>query len=380
MMGRTDWLVAMLLLSAVPASAQTLAGMWGSPLYQVQLAVSGTNITGTFTPADTPQAPAGQITGQLQSGGQAFTATWSRAVGPDIVRFQTYLRLAARDSLLTGYRWTEETTPTSFALHRAVNGQVPVLIGQDDSGPTNTTTSSTTTTTTTTTTNNTPVGTPNVQVTTCESVVDGQPQNVGDQFTAPKSIAAVVRFSGLPANSTLEWLWMLGGRQEAKFSKAVEGTGWHMHGLRSETAIIPGAYQLTVSLNGQVVARRTVTVRAPGGSTTTTTTTPSSTPPGLEVTVCESAPGGVAQNPGSVFYRPKSLVCLVKHSNLPDNSELRWVWIRNGAKIADHTKTVSGTGWAYHGLTGMPTMTPGPYKVSVYARGSLVTTVALTVK
>ena len=141
MMGRTDWLVAMLLLSAVPASAQTLAGMWGSPLYQVQLAVSGTNITGTFAPADTPQAPAGQITGQLQSGGQAFTATWSRAVGPDIVRFQTYLKLAARDSLLTGYRWTEETTPASFALHRAVNGQVPVLIGQDDSGPTNTTTS-----------------------------------------------------------------------------------------------------------------------------------------------------------------------------------------------------------------------------------------------
>lgn len=369
--------VLSLMLFAGAAAAQTLPGLWGSPAYRVQLSVAGKTVSGTFTLTDQPQAAGGTITGEVQPGGQAFTAEWTRPAGPDTVRFQTYLKLGARGELLTGYRWTEETSPASFSLHRAVNGQVPVLIGQDDPG------SGTTAGPTGGTTGGTTGPASRIEVIVCESAPNGQPQNAGEQFTAPKSVVALVKYTDLPANSTVDWLWTLEGRTEAKFTKNLGGTGWHMHGLQSQTAIIPGTYQLTVSVNGNEFTRRTIVVRpaagaAPTGTTTTTTTPPRQ--PGAHVVVCESVVEGQAQKPGTTFTKPKSLMCLVKYTDFPQNSELKWVWTRNGSQIATHTKVVGGTGWAYYGLTGMPTLTPGTYKVTVGVTGSSGTSVTVTVK
>jgi len=374
-------LLAGWLLLTTAGSAQSLAGLWGSPFYRVQLSVSGSAVTGSFARLDNAKAPAGAIKGQLQAGGRSLLADWSIAAGPDTATFKTQLTLDPRGGILSGYRWTEEALPTSFALHRAVNGQLVQTIDEDTpvGAPTVKPGGGTTTVTPGGGILAPPTATPSIELITCESVVDGNPSNVGTVFTAPKSVVALVKYANLPANSTVDWLWTLNGTTEAKLTKTLAGTGWHMHGLRSDTALVPGAYQLTVTLNGQVVAQRTVTVRATATTTPTTTTAPN--PAGIEVVMCVSAPGGVAQSPGTQFTKPQSLVCLVKYRDLPANTELKWVWVRNGAQMGVYTKAVGGaTGWATHGYTNANGMTPGTYQVSIYVAGSVVTTVTATVK
>ena len=124
-------LLAGWLLLTATAFAQSLPGLWGSSFYQVQLSVSGTTVTGTFTSLDDPQAPAGKIIGRLEPRGRAFTADWTFPTGPETGAFKTYLSLGSLDGVLSGYRWTEEAQPTSFALHREVNGALVQVIDQD---------------------------------------------------------------------------------------------------------------------------------------------------------------------------------------------------------------------------------------------------------
>ncbi|MBU0608589.1 MAG: hypothetical protein KKI08_11940 [Armatimonadetes bacterium] len=376
--------LGLLLVVAAGAQAQGLGGLWGSPLYRVQLAVSGSTVSGTFALLDNPQAPPGKIVGQVRPGGKSFVADWTFTAGPDVATFKTCLELTGRNALLNGYRWTEETPPTSFALHRAVNGQLVATVSEDN--PIGATTGVTPGGGTTTVTPGggiltPPTTTPSIELITCESVVDGNPSKVGTDFTAPKSVTACIHYKNLPANSTVAWAWTHGGRPEANLTKTLSGSGWHWHGLRSETAVLPGAYVVTISLNGKTVAQRTITVRAASGTTTTTTTpTPSPKSPGAHVVVCESAANGVAKNSGTSFTKPKSLACLVKYHDFPNNSQLKWVWTRNGAQIASNTRVVSGTGWAWHGLTGAPALTPGTYKVTVSVAGNTGTSVTVTVK
>lgn len=387
-------LLAVLLLcftAATAVSAQSLAGLWGSPLYRVELKVSGTSVTGSFTPLDSPQATPGAISGQLQAGGQAFTADWTYTSGPDTATFRTYLSLAGKSGVLSGYRWTEEAQPTSFALHRAVSGQLVQLVDQSTpvgSGP-SAPGGGTGTVGGTSGAGTAPTADARLEVVTCETAPNGQPVNAAAEFTAPKTVTVLVRYTNLPPNSAVDWLWTLDGRTEAKLSKVVGGTGWHTHGLRSETAIIPGVYTITVSLNGREAARRTITVKAPA---TASTPPAGSTPagggtggastgarPGVEVTVCTGAPGGVPRNPGTSFTKPRQILCLVKHAAFPPDGELKWVWQRPSGSMT-YTKRVSGTGWATHGFAADTALTPGNYKVTVYALGNEVTTVAFTVR
>lgn len=371
----------LLLLTGSDASAQ-LPGLWGSTFYRVRLNLTGSAVTGSFARLDDAKAPAGTITGQLQPGGKAFTADWTIATGPDTTTFKTLLTLNPRGDVLAGYRWTEEAMPTSFALHKAAGEQLVQVIDQD-TPPGGTPTGGNTTTGPTGGAVTAP-GAAKIEVITCQAVVDGIPQDPGDTFIAPKSIVALIRYSNLPPNSTVDWLWTMNGRTEAKLTKVLSGNGWHMHGLRSDTAIIPGAYLVTVSLNGQPVARRTVTVH-PGSSATTTAPSPpppppTSTNPNIEVIMCESAPGGVPQNVGTDFTRPKTIYCLVRYRELPANTELKWVWLRPSGQITEHVKTVGGNGWGTHGFIAQTAMSPGTYKITIFAAGRPVQTVTATVR
>jgi hypothetical protein len=376
--------VACLLLGGTASAVSpSLSGVWGSALYRVDLTIVNGAVSGTFTQVETPQAPPGKITGQMQPGGQSFTALWTFPAGPYEASFTTQLSLAGRGSMLSGYRWTEETDPTAFGLHRAINGQVPATVSEaDGSGtvapPGNGGGNG----------QNNPGGggatspTAKLEVTLCERVTDGTPQNVTDQFTSPKTVLAFVKYTNLPANSNVQWVWTLNGKTEAQLTKTLSGNGWHYHGLQSQTAIIPGTYEVTVSLNGQVVAKRSLTVR---GATATPPPPPPANDspgaaPGLEIIVCESAPGGVPQNQSTVFVKPKSIVCLVKHTDLPANSAVVWVWTRGGERIARHEKALSGTGWAWHGLSSATSMTPGAYTVKIVVNGQEVTTTKITVR
>ncbi|MHB8993683.1 MAG: hypothetical protein ACYC63_00365 [Armatimonadota bacterium] len=381
-------LLAVWLLLTTTASAQSLPGLWGSSFHRVQLSVSGNTVTGTFTSLDDPQAPAGKISGRLEPGGRAFTADWTFPTGPETGAFKTYLSLGSRDGVLSGYRWTDEAQPTSFALHRAVNGALVQVIDQDTptssvggtaGGATGGTIGGTSGGTTGGTT--TPVA-GRLEVITCENVLNGQPQNAADRFTAPKSIVTMVRYTNLPPNSTVDWLWTMDSRTESKLTKVLSGTGWHSHGLRSDTGIVPGSYLVTVSLNGRPVARRTILVRARGG-TTSTAPTSSNSPANqsrVEIILCEGAPGGIPKNPGTQFTKPASLIGLLNYRNLPANSELKWVWLRPNGQTTPYVKTVSGTGWATHGFTSTTAMSPGTYKVTIYAAGKLVRAVTAVVR
>ncbi len=372
-----------LLMIGDAASAQTPEGLWSSTLYRVELQVSGGTVSGTFTSLADPQAPAGRIAGRIEADGRAFTADWTFTAREDTGTFKTWLNFADRDGLLTGYRWTEEALPTAFALHRAVNGQLVEVFGEEDvdDGTAVSTPINTPGGTPRGTPGGTPVSAPTIEVITCEGVADGVPVNIGEQFTAPKSITALVKYRDLPQESKVEWLWTLDGRTEAKLNKTLGGNGWHMHGLRSETAIIPGVYQLTVTVNGRVVAQRTITVRAAGGATPASNagTMPSANP-NIEVIVCESAPDGEPVNPGTQFTNTKSLTCLVRYRNLPENSELKWVWQLPSGQTKESVRVVKGTGWAWHGLNADPAMASGTYRVTVSALGQAVTTVPVVVR
>jgi hypothetical protein len=372
------------LLATSCAVAQNLAGVWGSPLYRAELTVSGRSVSGTFTSVENPQAPAGTITGQLQADGRTFTAEWTCTVGQDTSVFQTWLSFAAKGAVLNGYRWTDEATPTSFSLHRAVNGQVPVLVDQggSDSGNTATKPPGGNTGNTGDTGNTGKPGPYKVEVTICEGFADGQPQNIADEFTAPKSIAAFVRFTNLPANANMEWVWLLDGKPHTRFTKTVSGSGWQAHGLRSETAIVPGSYSLTIRINGQDVAQRTITVRAKGGTTPAGSTTGTGIGGGqaqIELIICERAPQGEPENQGTEFTKPKTVACLVKYRNLPANTQVQWVWKRGATEVARHEKTLGGNGWAWHGLSNPNGITPGFYEVTVSVSGRAVTTARVTV-
>ncbi len=379
-----------LLMVGVAASAQTPAGLWSSTLYRVELKVSGGTVSGTFTSLDDPQAPAGRITGRIEADRRAFTADWTFTAGEDTGTFKTWLNFKDRDGLLTGYRWTEEALPTAFSLHRAVGGQLVEVFGEEevDDGTAISTPiakpGGTTGGTPGETIPSKPTPHADIQVIVCEGVADGEPVNISDQFTAPKSITALVKYRNLPPNSTIDWLWSLDGRTEAKLNKTLAGNGWHMHGLRSETAIIPGAYELIVAVNGQLVAQRTITVRAastaPGTVKPPTDGGTTSSNPNIDVIVCQSAADGEPVNPGTQFANTKSLACLVKYRSLPENSELKWVWQLPSGTTKESTRAVKGTGWAWHGLNAEPAMSPGTYKVTVTALGQPVTTITITVR
>jgi hypothetical protein len=258
------------LMASGYTSAQEFAGLWGSSLYRVELKVDGTNVTGTFTLAQDTHSPTGTISGQLRHDRRSFTATWTMPTGVDNWNCSTWLGFAARDGLLTGYRWSDETEPAAFALHRAIDGQVPVLTGPDGDGDGDAGAGQTGAVIR-------PVQ--GVEIILCEDALDGQPRNITNRFVAPKTVTALVRHTDLPAGTPVEWSWSRDGKPGSKVAKTLSGTGWNTHGLASETALNPGRYHVTVSVNRQIVADRDFTVSQTVDEATTVTSKVSPHPP-----------------------------------------------------------------------------------------------------
>lgn len=263
-------LLASLILAASCASAQTLPGLWGSVHYRVQLAVSGTTVSGTFTSLEDPKAPPGKITGQVLPGGQAFTATWTPAAGPEAGGFSTSLKLAGKDSLLTGYRWTEETLPTSFALHRAVNGQLVQLLDPAEQQVTGGTDAGTGTGATT------PTGEPSATLVMCRRLQDGQPVDPGatvfiapDKTAGPEadSVVAVVTYSGMAQGTTWECNWKRDGKWVIRHPHVVTGPDDKYATMRwnpQKLEVTPGNYVVTIDYNGKELARQEFKIVAAG--------------------------------------------------------------------------------------------------------------------
>jgi hypothetical protein len=386
-----------LIVCALAMSATAFAvlvtpeGLWSSSLYRVNISVSGQTVTGTFALLDEPDEPPGRIEGELRDDGK-FLATWTFTERNETGSFQTLLNFAYRDGFMTGYRWTDEVMPTQFSLRRAVDGQLVQPLTEDDvdesilvNAPDIPETNAPKDTPSTTpadrpTVPQVPTTSPNLEVITCESVDNGRPVNVGTEFIAPKSITALLRYSNLPQNSTVQWLWTMDGRTQATTTKTLAGNGWYMHGLRSQTAVTPGIYELSVKVNGSAIARQTITVYP--GSRPTETARPSTRSSNLDIDVisCERVADGQPVNPGTQFTSPKSLACLVKYRNLPADTELKWTWQLPGGQTRETVRTVQDSGWAWDGGNADMAMPSGTYRVTVSTRGQVVKTVTITVR
>ncbi len=128
-------LTTLLLLVVVQnAIAHDLNGTWGSSQYEAELSVLGESVKGTFRSLWYPEHALGTIAGDLKE--NAFVAEWSTPEGEGPGDFSTVLVLSAKGESLTGYRWSEGLYFTGFALHRAVDGEIPTLFDEQMfSGP-----------------------------------------------------------------------------------------------------------------------------------------------------------------------------------------------------------------------------------------------------
>ena len=278
-------LSAALLLVAGGAQAQTLPSLWGSPLYRVELSITGTNVTGTFTSLDDPEAPPGRIAGQVQAGGQAFLADWTYPAGPDTGGFKTWLRFSSRDSLLTGYRWSEETEPAAFALHRAVNGQVPTLVEPDDTDgqpPTTPATGSVPPANPVapahpvTPATPVPAVRPAATVVMCQRVDEqkrpldpgtvlagpggaaGAPGQPGSPGATPDFVLAVSTLANIPVGSAIECVWQRDGKEFSRNRSlyAAGGRGYVWKWGPQQGGLPAGNYEVVVLCAGQERARQ----------------------------------------------------------------------------------------------------------------------------
>ena len=171
----------------------------------------------------------------------------------------------------------------------------------------------------------------------CESAPGGQPQNIANEFTAPKTLTALVKYTQLPANTTVRWVWTRDNLPRAELTKVLSGTGWQSHSLTSPTALTPGRYHLSLLVNGKSAAERDVTVRAAGGGTTTTTTT---TPQALATFALTgpSSVGTLAKQYDRYRFGVKLGVTWTKPGTILDTVGI------NAAPVGSFTILVDGTG------------------------------------
>lgn len=269
------------------ACAQPLAGLWASKDYRIELTIEGEAVAGTFRPADNPPAEPGKIQGKLSADGQSFTATWTFPAEPEQGQFATWLTLRSEGRVLVGYRWTEETEPTLFSLHRAdEKGEIAWPPGEEEidaivsGGEKGNPAGGDMTTGPGVLTADLPGG-GHVEIILCEEAPEGQPRQIGVEFAAPKTLTAPVRFRDLPIGATLRWLWTQEGKTLADRSRPLKkSTGWHWHRLSWEKSAPPGHYLVAIFVNGEKVGEQELIVRDAGAATATggTTTSGAGTP------------------------------------------------------------------------------------------------------
>ncbi len=109
----------------------------------------------------------------------------------------------------------------------------------------------------------TPAGEPDLgglQVGT--GVADGVVQQSGDRLGPVPSVAAAWSYTDVPAGSTCEVVWSCDGKEVARRSREVGGSGWVSFSLKGGDGgnLAPGRYTVTISVGGKVVGRKTFTV------------------------------------------------------------------------------------------------------------------------
>ncbi|MBU0607178.1 MAG: hypothetical protein KKI08_04790, partial [Armatimonadetes bacterium] len=181
-----------------------------------------------------------------------------------------------------------------------------------------------------------------VEIIICESAPGGQPQNIATEFTAPKTVTALVKYTQLPANTTVRWVWTRDNLPRAELTKVLSGTGWQSHSLTSPLPLTPGRYHLSLLVNGKSAAERDVTVRAAGSTTTPTmpTTTPATTlPPSQTLTLTgPSSVGVLARRYDRNRFGVKLAVTWTKPGAILDTVGI------NAAPVGSFTVAVDGTG------------------------------------
>jgi hypothetical protein len=294
--------LALLLLGMTGAGAQGLAGLWGSTLYRVELTVTGTKVTGTFTSLDAPQAPAGKIAGQLQPGGEAFLADWAYPGGAETGSFKTSLNAAAAGRVLNGYRWMEDGWPAHFALHRAVNGQLVQLPNDNNVTGDAPTAPGKPPTQPPTQPANQPPTQPltNAGLVVCRSIADGQPVGAADAFPRLPAVSCQLRYRGL-APQTVTCIWKRNGTEVTHSQRDLRGgDGWVSFTVRTnDPAGLPaGPWEAHITgANNKVLGAKAFAMGQVAGPLPTTQ--PASQGPAIILTGGASSVRGPASYPAN---------------------------------------------------------------------------------
>jgi len=372
-------IVAIASMLAQVALAQGISGQWGSPLYKVQLSVTGATVSGTFTSLLAPDGASGTISGTLQKGREIFQAEWRQEMGAGHGGFRTLLALGNEGGVLVGYRWNEGGYPTSFALHRAVDGEIPQLIDVDKAGePPLADTPRTP-----------PAPAPaRGQVLVCRSVKDGQPVGAGTAFEQLPEISLLHRYQGATAGEA-EAAWSRDGVEIVRSVTHVKaGDGWVSFRLLSGDArLLPaGRYEVELAMPGRAPVRSAFNIKptAVAGQTDVTagqpaaqrptTTPPPITQSGETLVLCRGAADGQPVGVATKFHGIRQLVALYSYQGRAAGN-VEGIWYLNGQIVGRSRQAIkagNGSAWFGYKREGGHELRPGTYRLTVNINGKTV--------
>ena len=371
-------IVAIASMLAQVALAQGISGQWGSPLYKVQLSVTGATVSGTFTSLLDSDGASGTISGRLQDGGKLFQAEWTRPMGAGQGSFNTLLALDAEGRSLVGYRWNEGFDPTGFALHRAVDGEIPQMVDVDDlDGPPVAGVSPTA-----------PAPAPaGGQVVICRSVKDGQPVGAGTAFEQLPEITLLHRYQGATAGDA-EAAWSRDGVEIVRSVTHVKaGDGSVSFGLLSGNAplLAAGRYEVELVMPGRAPVRTAFTIKptaaagptGPAAPAPTPTLPPAPAPVGPvdagergdfgSVSVGTGLEAGRITGAANHFDRTDAVFAVIDYKNIPRGSTAVATWTRDGKNLGRAEKDAGGNGSVSFSAQTKDgeAMKPGRYTVTI---------------
>lgn len=95
-------------------------------------------------------------------------------------------------------------------------------------------------------------------------VSNGAVENAATSFTAPTSISCLSNFTNMPQNTMAVAVWTRDGQEMIRGERPIGGTGWVSFGITNAAGLPPGQYTVTITANGQVLARKSFRVVAGG--------------------------------------------------------------------------------------------------------------------
>ena len=379
-------------LATFLSATDCLAAEWLNDEMTLKLSVDGTNLTGTFT--RTSDGVQGTVAGAALEDGISVKLTFKWDDGEGGGEFGAILKPAGGKRLLTGTRWDASGVFTSIGFHRAGTWQPADLPDEDsdftaagvtppDGGDVPTPVVTAPVTPDTPVAPDTPATPPGAEpVTIFDNANLGA---VGNQPTTPTTFTTTGVYF-LTYLFTYHWNGGRGApagevtlRSEDGMvygpwpTTTLDGSGARSIAWVSEPncGIPPGTYTVvdsdpaSWSQNGESGGAGITTIRGiPVGEATATPGTGTAPNPGpptpteptgglpkLKLTVCTTMQEDRPADPATRFRKPTSLHCWTEVENMPADTVVTCIWVRDGRSLNSSEQTISGSGSVRYGIS-----------------------------